>query len=528
MKKYLIVLLIVMLFYSNLSSYGIRKTMVFEEDYDATSDELYEKALELVNRFRFLLDLEVIGYSLDQKPIYAIRMTYRIHEYKEEDYAQKMHILVDAGIHSRETFNPVAVLKMIEDYVNDYFNDSYLPGYNVREILNENVLHFIPLVNPDGFDVSKNGTTAINDEALKSRFEQLLPRLRPNRLKANLNGVDLNRNFPDEYYNVSKGVWENQWGKGDYNETTKPSEESYKGDEPASEVEVRTLMSYMDRYDFRANVTYHSMGQVLFYRTTHLGYRYLSMNERMAKIVSNITGYNLMSIDEYADYGYSTHYFANNTLKPAITVETTSTFEFPTPLNHYEEYSNKKLWALPLAFLEESRRIGYYPNKVYIEGIYYRDFENIYVAQAFADKLGGAVHVYEGVPSYRLSEAVRVNIGEDLVLKRGIQSYDGDVFVEFRELFDALLYKIEWIQLTNTAVAEHKEQVVSVDLDSMEALIADNIDGVWSNKPVIFESTPVIVNGRLMVPLSFVRQLLEVHEDQIKITRLGDWIYKDL
>lgn len=528
MRKQLILILVLMLIFTNLPTFGIRKTVVFDELHDATSSVLYEKALELVSRFRFLLDLEVIGYSPDNKPIYAIRMTYNIYQYKDEDYAHKTHILVDAGMHSRETFNPVAVLKMIEDYVNDYYNDAYLPDYNVREILNESVLHFIPLVNPDGFDVSKRGTNAIDDAVLQSRFEALLPRLRPNRLKANLNGVDLNRNFPDEYYNVFTGAWENQWGVGDHKEPSEPSEESYRGLEPASEVEVRTLMAYMDRYDFRANLTYHSMGQVLFFRTTHLGQKYLSSNERLAKIASNITGYALMPEDDYADFGFSTHYFANNTLKPAITVETTSTFEFPTPLSYYDEYEDKKLWALPLAFLKEAKRVGYYQNKVYINGVYHRDYENLLMAMAHAEKLNGEVHVYGGTPSYRISKAVSVEIDEDFVLMRGIQSHDGRTYIEFRELFDALLYNIEWIQLTNTAVAESEEQVISVDLDSMGAMLAKNFEGIWEEKPVTFDSPPVIVNGRLMVPLSFVNQLLELNDDQMLIKPLGSWVYKDL
>ena len=48
MRKQLILVLVLLLIFTNLPPYGIRKTVVFDELHDGSSSEIYEKALELV------------------------------------------------------------------------------------------------------------------------------------------------------------------------------------------------------------------------------------------------------------------------------------------------------------------------------------------------------------------------------------------------------------------------------------------------------------------------------------------------
>ena len=85
MAKYtrILVMLTLLLFFNN-PSYGIEKLILFDELHAFSSDMLYEKAQKLVSTYPYLLSLEVIGYSEDLKPIYVIRMTKDIYNYKED------------------------------------------------------------------------------------------------------------------------------------------------------------------------------------------------------------------------------------------------------------------------------------------------------------------------------------------------------------------------------------------------------------------------------------------------------------
>ncbi len=527
MAKYTRILVILtLLLLLNNPSYGVEKLIQFDELHSFSSDMFYEKAQKLVSTYPYLLSLEVIGYSEDLKPIYVIRMTKDIYNYEDVDYVDKTHILIDGGVHARETFNPVAVLKMVEDYVLDYYNDDTLPNYNVRELLQTSVFHFIPLANPDGFDVAKRGVSTIDSTILRQNINLLIPNLRNYRLKANIRGVDINRNFEDLYFDVRAGKWVDQWGNSDVLwPTVVPGEDYFKGYAPATEAETKTLMSYMLSYDFRAYVTYHSMGQVIYYWVDHLGPEYFRVNQSFANIAQKITNYEMMDPSDYQEFGYSTHYFGNNTLKPAMTIETTASYDFPTPVaNYYHDYLVNRLWAIPLAFLEEAKRIGYYDHKLYVNGVYVRDFMNLNYAKALAAKQDGVVYTYEGKPSYRLSKNVAVEVNETITLSRSLMSADGRIYVEFRELFEMLAYEISWVKETRQSTAVKDNSQLSINLSTFDATYL--VDGLVVELPET--PKPTLHEGRLMIPIEFLTKIMGIETDTLKIKEGVDFVFKDL
>ena len=504
-------------------TFASEDTITFEKGYAASSTELYQMAQALVNRYAFLLELEELGVTQDDRPIYVIRMTYNIYRYSPYDYVDKTHILIDGGVHARETYNPVMVLKMIEDYVKDYYNDAYLPGQNVRELLQTSVIHFIPIINPDGFDVSKFGLQSIQSSEIRTTFSKLIPDLNSNRLKGNLSGVDLNRNFEDIYFNTDASKWENLWGSsGLYRDVAEPDESFFKGYEAASEKETKLLMAYMMKYDFRAYLTYHSMGQVVYYWIDHLGQTFFDLNKKYALQVADITGYKLMVPDKYIEYGFSTDYFANNTTKPAITIETTSSFTFPTPLNYYtHEYDEHRLWEVPLATLKQIKEDGYYDYKIYVNDRYVQDAISYDYAIALAKKINGTVHNYEGLPSLTISKKILLKLGMDYRFNFAIQSKEQKVYVSLNEIFSQLGYEIRYDSDLHTAIASKDDTHYMITLDTMEIFDPEG-------KVMAVDQMPFIVEGRIMVPLSFATALMNLSPDDIEIEDLDENIYIDL
>ena len=400
--------------------------------YNSSSDDLYDVALELLQRYPEILKLEVIGWSVDQNPIYVLCMSEDIHREKRTFTETKMNILIDAGVHGRETYNPVLVMRMIEDYAVDYYDDQHLPTYNLHEVLQKNTLHFIPLVNPDGFDIAKFGGSTIQTNTVMKAFVSWFADSKLFRIKSNLNGVDLNRNFDDQYFDVTKQTWLNR--NDIYKGALIPGLENFKGKKIASEPETQTMMRYMNRFDFRAYASFHSMGRAIYYRMDYLGASYVDLNRLFAEAVAKKTGYQLMTPERSEKSGYSTAYFANRFLKPAMTVETLMTNVFPTPTKYYsDEYQQRALWQIPLILAEKSNQQSYFPYKLYVAGTYVCDYKDKTVALAMAKLLGGEIKQYAGIPMTLLLTETEFE-GTGLMRWKGVVASNGQTFVYLEDV----------------------------------------------------------------------------------------------
>ncbi|XP_033989614.1 carboxypeptidase M [Trematomus bernacchii] len=86
-----------------------------------------------------------------------------------------------ANMHGNEVLGRVLLLQLIDDFVRGYRNNE---GWSVK-LLNSTRIHILPTMNPDGFDES-------DTDCLFSQG------------RANYNGVDLNRNFPDAFAGLRK------------------------------------------------------------------------------------------------------------------------------------------------------------------------------------------------------------------------------------------------------------------------------------------------------------------------------------
>ena len=416
--------------------------------YNSSSDDLYDVALELLQRYPEILKLEVIGWSVDQNPIYVIRMSEGIDQEKRTFSETKMNILLDAGVHGRETYNPVMTLRMIEDYAMDYYDDQHLPGYNMQAMLQKNIFHFIPLVNPDGFDIAKFGGSTIQINTVKQAFVSWFADSKLFKIKSNLNGVDLNRNFDDQYFDVTKQTWLNR--NNIYKGALIPGLENFKGKQIASEPETQTIMNYMNRFDFRAYASFHSMGRAIYYRMDYLGASYIYLNRLFAEAVAKKTGYQLMTPERSEKSGYSTAYFANRFLKPAMTVETLNTNVFPTPFKNYsDEYQQRALWQVPLILAEKANQQSYFPYKLYVAGTYVCDYKDKTVALARAKLLGGEIQQYTGIPmTLRLTETEFEITGQ--MNWKGVLASNGQKFV----YLDDVLLKASQLDKTPTLTPE--------------------------------------------------------------------------
>jgi murein tripeptide amidase MpaA len=119
-----IVAIIVVLTVGLMISTGIygAESRIFniEKAYQYSSTDYNYFLSKLVQKYPNILKSEKIGTSTDGKSIMAVQLGTNL---QQENYASKLHILVEAGTHARENINTAVVMNMIEDYCRDYYSD---------------------------------------------------------------------------------------------------------------------------------------------------------------------------------------------------------------------------------------------------------------------------------------------------------------------------------------------------------------------------------------------------------------------
>jgi len=382
MKRYLILIILGLMLMT--TSFGLNIT----EDY--TVKALNER-------------IEYLGSTYDEITVENLGLSYLDQEIKciclknsETTFDESMrynkgiyHFLVLGGVHARERLNPKLLIKQIEYYVE-------------KDLIPKNmVIHYIPLVNPDGYNISLfNG---IDTEVLQGINDKNYPRW-----KSNLRGVDINRNFPDIYLDLDTFTWKNSWGRSDNKafRSYGPSGEFYFGKYAGSEIETQIIMAYMNRYKFEMALDYHSQGEVLYVGKWFMSEAFNEKSLSLANTIMDINGYTQpRKTGEYSS-GFTMNYMANIHRVPSITIETTRTRNLPYLTNQeeikaYEENENVTLEVFKKAI--EMTVFGFY--KTYdSDGYFFDDYQSEAVAKAYAQKYNLSIKEYEEAPLEHLDD----------------------------------------------------------------------------------------------------------------------------
>ncbi len=147
-------------------------------------------------------------------------------------------VLYDALHHARE---PNSMSQLI--FYMWYLLENYATDPQVRYVVDNEELYFIPCINPDGYIY--NETT----DPMGGGY------WRKNRRMTNdsVYGVDLNRNY---------GF---QWGITNQGSSPNPASETYRGPAPFSEPETRMVRDFCRAHDFVFGHNYHTHGNLLIY-----------------------------------------------------------------------------------------------------------------------------------------------------------------------------------------------------------------------------------------------------------------------
>ena len=261
----------------------------------------------------------IVGMSQDDREIPMFRLGLG-----------RKNLIVSAGIHGREAVNPVLLLRMIEDYSQAFRFRRKISGYDAAALLKEYSILFIPVVNPDGYEIARSGFGAIANPIYRKMARE--KKISHQNWKYNARGVDINRNFPCRSY-VQQQLWEY----------------------PGSESETQMLMRVFRDYETAAYLDFHSRGRIIYYYRGAMSRTYNQRCRRYARKLQALCGYALGRREEElmsrVSGGNSVHFYSENTGNPAITVETLpEDAQFPCP-PAFQEEAYREVRSLPLGLL---------------------------------------------------------------------------------------------------------------------------------------------------------------------------------
>ncbi|MDR0270229.1 M14 family zinc carboxypeptidase, partial [Paenibacillus sp.] len=237
---------------------------------------------------------QIYSYSIMQKDIKRLAETYPDlisyesigqTKYGRELWAVKLGrgesvLFLNGSHHAREWITTSLLMKMTDTYAAAYYNNTKISKYNVRELLDHVSIWFVPMVNPDGVTLSQQGTAGLSANLAKTLKQYNGNSTNFNRWKANMQGVDLNRQYPAKWNNIK-------------NAKAYPWIQSYKGTQAAQALEVQSMMDFTYKIDPELSISYHSSGQTLFWHFNTPS-KNLSRDKAIATELSKLTGYHLV------------------------------------------------------------------------------------------------------------------------------------------------------------------------------------------------------------------------------------------
>ncbi|PLR90767.1 M14 family zinc carboxypeptidase [Bacillus sp. T33-2] len=278
----------------------------------------------LQQNYPYLIKTEVIGNSVDGRNIYAVKV----------GNGQK-EITINGSHHAREHMTTNLLMEMIEQYAKSYADGTSFSGYDTTSLLNNVSIWFVPMVNPDGVSLVQKGHASAKNPQYVLQLNNYSTDF--SSWKANIRGVDLNRQYPADWANISGN-------------TGRPSSQNFKGYSPLSEPEAIALYNFTRAHNFKTAVAYHSSGQILYWYFNQDSSVY-NRDYNLALKYGALTGYSLVNPTSSPSGGGYTDWFIQDMRQPGFTPEISPyTYNKPVPLSNYASiWEQNKAAGLMLA-----------------------------------------------------------------------------------------------------------------------------------------------------------------------------------
>ena len=255
------------------------------------------------------------GESVSGKPLLAVAVGNG-----------QRRVIYSASHHANEWITTNVLLRFLTELCEKVASDGEISGCFARELLRVSCLCFVPLINPDGVDLVTGNLTYGTYYDRARQIANHFPEIPfPEGWKANINGVDLNLQYPARWEKAK----EIKLLKG----FDRPSPRDYAGSFPLCEPESVALASITAMADPDLVVAFHSQGKEIYWK---FGDSEPEGSRELGLLLAEASGYELSDTpSESANAGYK-DWFIQEFKRPGYTIEV-GLGENPLPLSQFDE-----------------------------------------------------------------------------------------------------------------------------------------------------------------------------------------------
>lgn len=276
------------------------------------------------------LETTTIGYSVLGKPLKVLK------------YGNgPKHIFYCAATHANEWITSPLLMKFLENLSKSYVNNLNIFGVSARTLFENVSLYIMPMVNPDGVDLvtgflDENSWGYYNAKKIASNFPEIPF---PNGYKSNLEGIDINLQFPAGWEKAK----EIKYAQG----FNKPAPRDFVGYGPLTAPEAVALYTFTLNHNFSIMLTYHTQGRVIYYQYQN---QTPPGSQDLANLFSKISGYSIEQVPESSSFAGFKDWFILYYNKPGFTIEA-GLGENPLPISQFAAIYRENLGILVSAML---------------------------------------------------------------------------------------------------------------------------------------------------------------------------------
>ena len=220
-------------------------------------------------------------------------------------------LFYNASHHANEWLTTPVLLKFLEEYSENYSTGGEIFNTSARELYNKASLYIVPVVNPDGIDlvngVVPSGKFLTQAQTLAGNYPNIPY---PNGWKANINGVDLNLQYPANWERAK----EIKFSQG----FTLPGPRDFVGTAPLTEPEARAVYNFTRNHDFKLTLSYHSQGEIIYWK--YLDYE-PENSRRIAEYFGEVSGYAVEETPYSSGFAGYKDWFIETYNRPGYTIE---------------------------------------------------------------------------------------------------------------------------------------------------------------------------------------------------------------
>lgn len=294
-----------------------------EQTNICTYEKLYYTLWELAGRYGSFCQFRAVGNSHDDRLIPMLEVG-----------SGSQMIFCVAGIDGTQRLLPQLLTKMAEEYCRNYECNWQLEDfYPVRKLLDKIRICFLPVLNPDGYEINQNGFASVRNPIYRQMLRmQSIP---AKDFGYNARGVDICHNFPTIHYIRSR-----------------------MGEEPGSENETKALIRIVQEYGGRGLITFGQTGREIVYYHGEMGLGGLSKSYRLARHMQKTSSYRLEkepdtsgSGKKFKGMGTPEQYYIQTIKQPAFRIKVPSLGEDGKTGETNRQSIYEEIHLLPLEYI---------------------------------------------------------------------------------------------------------------------------------------------------------------------------------